>query len=134
MVYRPPLTSPAFEKPINPPSVSATIDASPTWWQDNSQSSDAAAGLVIDSFGSQIRQFIGAQRQAYDLAGLDVHKRVASFDGLDVSYMNQQGRETIHYVVRPESTVTQSEENHSLTAEILMGLDGLAVVFFDGAT
>jgi hypothetical protein len=127
MVYRPPLIVPFATAGKVPPSVSATIDASPTWWQNNAQSSDAAAGQVIDSYGSRIRQFIATQRQAVELSDLPIHRRMITFAGLDVYYMAQQGRETIKYVVRPESVLPPPSGG-------ILAIDAIAVEFFDGAT
>lgn len=126
MVYRPRFPTPFGTVGSVPPSVSAVVDASPTWWQDNTQSSDTVAGQVVDSYGSHIRQFIDAHRRLHDLSGLDIRKRVIAFPGLDVYYMVQQGRETIRYVVRPESVLPPASGG-------ILAIDAIAVEFFDGA-
>lgn len=137
MVYRPPPPAP-FDGPSNPPVVTGTVDASPAWWQDNSQNPDAAAGAVVDSYGSQIRQFVQRQRLDYGAGIVPVHRRMMSpGPDLDVHYMNQQGREMIHYLVRPERTVTPPPPEPPVEPPVplgLLALSTIAVVFFDGAT
>lgn len=138
MVYRPPFLLPFGSDGAPPASVRATVDASPAWWQDNGRSSDAAAGAVIDSYGSEINQFVQMQRQGYAAGIVAMHRRAMSFGpDLDVFYTNQQGREAIHYLVRPESTVLPPPMPPPELPLIPLGLlagSTLAVVFFDGAT
>lgn len=136
MVYRPPPPAP-FDGLSHPPVVTGTVDASPSWWQDNSQNPDAAAGAVVDRYGSEIRQFVLKQRLDYAAGIVPIHRRVARFGpGLDVHYMNQQGREMIHYLVRPESAVTPAPQLQPVVMPTyeLLALSTIAVVFFDGAT
>ena len=105
MVFRPPPPAP-FAGPSNPPRVSATVDASPNWWQNNSQNAGAAAGAVVDSYGGEIRQFVAQQRLNYAAGIVPINRQPMSpGPDLDVFYMNQQGQENIHYLVRPESSV-----------------------------
>ena len=128
MVYRPPAPAP-FSSPSHPPAVHSTVDASPNWWQDNSQNANAVASAIVDSYGSEIRQFIQKQRLDYGAGIVPLHRRAVSLGpDLDLFYTNQNGHEALKYVARPENT--------KLTPTILglLALGLLAVEFYDGAT
>lgn len=139
MVYRPPFLLPFGSDGAPPASVNATVDASPTWWQDNTRDPGAAAGAVVDSHSGEIRRFVQMQRQGYAAGIIATHRRAMSpGPDLDVFYTNQQGREAIHYLVRPESTVSSPSPPMPPVVPVipfeLLADSTLAVEFFDGAT
>jgi hypothetical protein len=92
-----------------------TVDT--TNWQGGAQDAQSAAEGVVNSRGSEIRQFIGAQRQACDAGIVDVHKRVLTLPDMDVFYQNHFGKETIHYVVRPQSAPASEETQQPASEE-----------------
>lgn len=138
MVYRPPFSLP-FDSQGRPPAC-VNITVNTDGWQDPTQDPIIAAGQLIDSLGSEIRQFVNQQRQAVDAGIVDVHRKAHSFSGLDVTYRSHFGHEDIRFIAYPMSQPTQLTSTEELSIEILLPvppvniLDTIAVQFSDGAT
>lgn len=122
--YKPPSPQ-SLDDPLNPPRTRTTVDASVGWWQANGQDVEAAASAIIDGRKGEVEQFVARQRQAVGLSDLNVHRRSASFDDLDLHYTSQFGHELLHYVVRPEAAAGGGIGANPTPEPI-------AVIFFDG--
>ena len=104
MPFRPPFLLPFDSLGAPPPMVTTTVNTD--GWQDQTQDPIAAAGALVDGYGTQIRQFVNNQRLQVQLGGDStmVHKRSMNFGGdVHVHYMNHFGQERIQYYVYPKN-------------------------------
>lgn len=126
MTYKPPMTGPSGAPLVRP----AT--------NFRSTGDDAAGETILHQNAGNINRFVAKQRLNYDIGNVAIQNARMSVDGLDVSYTNQFGRETLTYTAHPVSTQPQPVEvveeipqPEFLTYE---NPELIAVLFFDGAT
>ena len=108
MTYKPPPQPPREYGPdITPRSLSAppimhySIDASQNWMAQNQQP-DIVADMIVQSYSSSIDHFITNRRQQNQISDLPQTRHQASFPGLIVDHLFNQGLETIKLTVYPE--------------------------------
>ena len=126
MTYKPPLTGP-FGQPLIPAATNF-----------HSTGDQAAGDELIQANVGNINRFIASQRRAVNGGIVQIQKSRASFDGLDVFYQNQFGKETINYVAHPNPPppieAPEIPEIPEIEVNVVdMVLYTLAVEFGDGA-
>ena len=90
MVYRPPLIVPFGRSNAVPPSLRVDVDPTGEY---------STAERAVHANLSQINRFVAQQRQQVSLSPIAYRRAAANFDGLTLFYTNNNGLETIHYVI-----------------------------------